>query len=187
MSVQQVFSDHRARPPTGHTNLVRSPCMGPNPYSGSESWGVGGMGRKVEKSIFAISLSFGPPGLTDSPVTSYAAPRLLSHPLTVQNHSRPLHTHGSAPCKVDVGWDFSKKNEKMEISKKMKNFEREMKFTSIFFVSAGQKSEKKQKSENMKKTQKHKKLKKTKNVQIILMNTLWKKRLKSPPALRGRF
>jgi hypothetical protein len=50
-----------------------------------------------------------------------------------------------------------------------------------------EKSEKKQKSEkNLKK--KHKKLKKThKKVQIILTNTLWKKRLKSPPALRGRF
>ena len=119
VSVLEGFSDHRARPPTGHTNLVRSPCMGPNPYSGSGSWGVGGMGRKVEKSIFAISLSFGPPGLIDSPGTSYAAPRLLSHPLTVQNHSRPLHTHGSASCKVDVGWDLSKKNEKIEILKKV--------------------------------------------------------------------
>ena len=117
VSVQQVFSDHRARPPTGHTNLVRFPCMGPNPYSGSERppGGGGGMGRKVEKSIFAISLSFGSPGLTGSPVTSYAAPRLLSHPLTVQNHLWPLHTHGSASCKVDVGWDLSKK--KMKILK----------------------------------------------------------------------
>ena len=118
VSVQQVFSDHRARAPTGHTNLVRFPAWAPNPYSGSESWGVGGMGRKVEKSIFAISLSFGPPGLTDSPVTSYASPRLLSHPLTVQNHSRPLHTHGSASSKVDVGWDLSKKNENFEILRK---------------------------------------------------------------------
>ena len=143
VSVQQVFSDHRARTRALHTNLVRFPAWAPNPYSGSESWGVGGMGRKVEKSIFAISLSFGPPGLIDSPGTSYAAPRLLSHPLIVQNHSRPLHTHGSASCKVDVGWDLSKNNEKMEILKKsLKLFEREMKFTSIFFVSAGQKSEK---------------------------------------------
>ena len=83
---------------------------------------MGGMGRKVEKSIFAISLSFGPPGLTDSPGTSYAAPRLLSHPLTVQNHSRPLHTHGSTSCKVDVGWDLSKKKGKMKILKKFETF-----------------------------------------------------------------
>ena len=95
-----------------------------------------GMGRKVEKSIFAISFSFGPPSLTDSPVTSYAAPRLLSHPLTVQNHSRALH----ASCKVDVGWDLSKKNENFEknekVEKSLKLFERETKFTSIFFVNA---------------------------------------------------
>ena len=118
VSVLEGFSDHRARPPTGHTNLLLFPAWAPNPYSGSE---LGGMGRKVEKSIFAISLSFGPPGLTGSPVTSYAAPRLLSHPLTVQNHSRPLHTHGSASCKVDVGWDLSKKNyEIFEKIKKMK-------------------------------------------------------------------
>ena len=85
-----------------------------------------------------------------------------------------------------MGWDFSKKNEKNEILKKMKIFEREMKFTSIFFVSAGQKSEK---NKNLKKYEKNTKTQKTpkKNVQIILMNTLWKKRLKSPPALRGRF
>ena len=109
VSVQQVFSDHRARTPWRHTNLLLFPAWAPNPYSGSERLGVGGMGRKVEKSIFAISLSLGSPGLTGSPVTSYAAPRLLSHPLTVQNHSRSLHTHGSASCKVDVGWDLSKK------------------------------------------------------------------------------
>ena len=47
VSVLEGFSDHRARAPTGHTNLVRSPCMGPNPYSGSEGgdmevWASGG-------------------------------------------------------------------------------------------------------------------------------------------------
>ena len=35
VSVLQVFLDHRARAPWRHTNLVLSPCMGPNPYSGS--------------------------------------------------------------------------------------------------------------------------------------------------------
>ena len=141
------------------------------------------MGRKVEKSIFAISLSFGPPGLTDSPVTSYAAPRLLSHPLTVQNHSRPLHTHGSASCKVDVGWDLSKKNENFKkmkkVEKSLKLFERETKFTSIFFVNAKVLilRRKNLKNKNMKEKTK---TEEKKFVQVILTNTLWKKRLKSP-------
>ena len=40
VSVQKVFSDHRARAATGQKpNLALSPCMGPNPFSGS-----GGLG-----------------------------------------------------------------------------------------------------------------------------------------------
>ena len=69
----------------------------------------------------------------------------------------------------------------------LKLFERETKFTSIFFVNAKililrRKNLKKQKYERKKK-----KLKKNKKIQVVLTNTLWKKRLKSPPALRGRF
>ena len=138
VSVQQVFSDHRARP-RPDTQICYSSLYAAKPIKWIWGWGLG-LGRKVEKSIFAISFSFGPPSLTDSPVTSYAAPRLLSHPLTVQNHSRALHIHGSASCKVDVGWDLSKKNENFEKNEKneksLKLFERETKFTSKFFVNA---------------------------------------------------
>ena len=51
VSVLEVFSDHRARPPTGHTNLVRFPCMGPNPCSGSERPPGGGWAEK-SKNLF---------------------------------------------------------------------------------------------------------------------------------------
>ena len=46
VSVLEGFSDHRARALALHTNLVRFPCMGPNPYSGSEGggWVDGGLG-----------------------------------------------------------------------------------------------------------------------------------------------
>jgi hypothetical protein len=58
VSVQQVFSDHRARALALHTNLVRSPCMGPNPYSGSERLGGGWDGPKSRKIDFCHIAQF---------------------------------------------------------------------------------------------------------------------------------
>ena len=140
VSVQQVFSDHRARASWRHTNLLLFPAWG---QTHIVDLGLGGGWDEPKSRIvdFCHIAQFWSSGSTDSPGTSYATPRLLSHPLTVQNHSRPLHTHGSASCKVDVGWDLSKKmkisiekNEKVE--KSLNLFERETKFTSIFFVNA---------------------------------------------------
>ncbi len=120
VSVQQVFSDHRARAPTGHTNLVRSPCMGPNPYSG---WRSGGLGvdknlRKVKKSIFAISFCFDPTSLGESPATSYAASRPPSHPLTHLNPSLRLHTHPLPSARWGHKQNFRKFSENLQ---KLKN------------------------------------------------------------------
>ena len=110
----QVFLDHRARAPLWHTNLVLSPCMGPNPYSGSWpgyeglGWGGGGpKSKKVKKSIFGRSFCFDPTSLTESPATSYAASRPLSHPLTHLNPSRTLHIRALSSGKVVYGVGMS--------------------------------------------------------------------------------
>ena len=109
----QVFLDHRARAPWRHTNLVLSPCMGPNPYSGSwpgyEGLGVGGgqKSKKIKKTNFARSFCFDPTSLTESPATSYAASRPLSRPLTHLNPSRTLHIRALSSGKVEYGVGMS--------------------------------------------------------------------------------
>ena len=63
VSVPQVFSDHRARAPWRHTNLVRSPCMGQTHMvdlgggPGGVAW-VGGEGRKSPKIDFRYIVPF---------------------------------------------------------------------------------------------------------------------------------
>ena len=87
-----------------------------------EVWGVG-VGknlRKVKKSIFAISFCFDPTSLGESPATSYAASRPLSHPLTHLNPSLTLHIRALSSAKVGCGVDMSKIFEKSAIS----NFDR---------------------------------------------------------------
>ena len=107
VSVLEGFSDHRARASWRHTNLLLFSVCGQT-HKVDLGLGVGGYGPKSRKVDFC---HIGPPSLTDSPVTSYAAPWLLSHPLTVQNHSRALHIHGSAPRKVECGVGLEQKNE----------------------------------------------------------------------------
>ena len=96
---------------------------------GAGHWRSGGGGRlkkseKVKKSIFAISLCFDPASLTESPATSYAASRPLSHPLTHLNPSLTLHIRALSSAKVGCGVDMSKIFEKSE------NFRKISKITS---------------------------------------------------------
>ena len=85
VSVQQVFSDHRARAPTGQTRICySSPAWGQTHIVDLRGRPGGDLGRK---SSFAKSFRFDPASLTDSPAMPHATSRPLLHPGLCCNHT----------------------------------------------------------------------------------------------------